>query len=89
MSRTMWKVVEIKAEEVGVAKTERRWRKERRSRKEMRKKKEKTKNKNNNRSKEDSRRIGDMEWKERSSKVRGRSKEASTIEVPQVDLCFW
>ena len=79
MSRRVWKAVEIKAREVGMAEAEG-GEKERRGRKEARregtkerdrKEEEKTKERKNG---EDSRRIGDLEQRRRSGKVWRGSK---------------
>jgi len=89
----MWKAVEAKAGKIVVGKTKER-REERGIGKEMRekraekKRKEKTKERKNNGSKEDSRRVGDLEQGGGGSKIRGRSKKASTRKVPRVNSCF-
>ena len=53
------------------------------------KEKKETKKGENDKSKEGGRKIGDLEWREGSSKVQRRGWETSSLEVPQVDLYFW
>ena len=53
------------------------------------KKKKKTKKEEGDESKKGSRRIRDLEWEERSSKVRGGSKETGSRNILQVDLYLW
>ena len=90
----MWKAIEIKAGEIRLGKTEGK-RKERGRGKETREErtkregKGKIKKRKNNGSKEDSRRMGNLRWKRRGSKIEGRGKMAGTREVPQVDPCLW
>ena len=60
-----------------------------REEKEERKKEEKIKKGKNNRCKESGRRVKDLRWKERDSKIREGNKEVSTRTIPQVDQGFW
>ena len=62
--------------------------KQRRSRKKI-KKEEKTKRKKNGRNKESSRRIGDLGWGGRSSKIWRRGQEIGFSKILQVDSCLW
>ena len=54
-----------------------------------RKEKEKTIERKKDKSKESSRRMEDLGWRKRSSKIRGRSKKASTRILSQVDSDLW
>ena len=49
---------------------------------EKRKREEKSKKREDNRSKESGRRMGDLGWRWRSSKVRRRGKETGSTPVP-------
>ena len=96
MSREVWKVVEVKAGKTGVVKTKKRGeegRKEKEAKEERveeeRKEEEETKKGENNGSKKSGRRIGDLGWRKRSSKVRGRSQEIISFKVPQMDSYLW
>ena len=96
MSREVWKVVEAKAEKTGIAKTKRREEEERKEKEakkeeveEGRKEKEETKKAENNESKKSGRKIGDLGWREKSSKVRGRSQEISSSKILQMDSYLW
>ena len=53
------------------------------------KRKEKTKKEKNNGSEESGKGMGNLEWRRRTSKIRGKDKIASTRKVLQVDLHFW
>jgi len=82
----VWKAVETKAGKVEMAKAEGGGAEGRR-RKEARRKgeekgREKAKKRKKARSMKDSRRMGDLGRRGRGSKIRGRSKEASSGEVP-------
>ena len=88
----MWKVVDAKTRKIRMEKTKRERekgeeRKETRN-EEIEKERRKKEKEKNNRSKKAGRRVEDLEWERRSSKVRG-DKMASTRKVPQVDLCLW
>ena len=56
--------------------------------KEERRKEEKIKKGKNNGCKESGRRVKDLGWKERNSKIRKGKKEVSTGTIPQVDQGF-
>ena len=79
MHRRMWEAVETEARKVRMVKTERRSRKENK----------KTIERKEDESKESSRKIKDLEWRRRSSKIGGKSKKASTRILSQVDLDLW
>ena len=86
MSGGVWKTVKANSRKIRVAETERR-RGKGRSGKEMRKtrKKEEAKKKENGRGKKSSRRIGNMEQRERGSKIKGGSRKIGFRKVPPVD----
>ena len=98
VSRRMWKTVEAKAGKTKVAKTKRR-REERGREKETRReraekggrkeKEEKTKKEENDRSEERGGEMGDLGWREESSKVRERGQEIGSSKVLWVDLYLW
>ena len=76
MPREVWKAVETKAGEVGVAEIEGRG-EERRSKKETRRKRAEEKEKNKG-SKEGSRRIRNIRWRGSSSKIGRGGKKAGS-----------
>jgi len=80
----VWKVVEIKAEKVGIAKAEGGGAKGRRGKEARRKRKSKGQRKKERKkagSTKDSRRMGDLGRRREGSEIRSGSKEADSREV--------